>query len=398
MSRLHDRDETPGCRCRCPTEIRHAGRWPFISYVERWLEEDHWMPLGFHRRVLAVGASLTAALALAVSPALAAAPSVHVLADGLNNPRGIDVGANGRVYVAEAGAGKILSIYHGRVHTYASGLPTATVQSPDGPETTGPTNVAAHGNGNVMAVVGAGPQAVDSRFNSAFRVRGHSLSADLQAFANASPDPNDLEGNPTDSNPYGAAWLSGSRMLVTDAAANSLLLVSGHSVQLVARFPTEVVSTADSLIPGLPPMLPAEAVPTTVTVGPDGYWYVGELKGFPFAQGASRIWRIAPWARDVTCDASAATPACSLYMDGFTSITGIDFGPDGALYVVEISKLGVPGIGPGTGGLFRVAGGNVTELVPGQLSAPGDVAVGRDGTVYVTNWSVAPTGQVLAIR
>lgn len=357
------------------------------------------MSLGFHRRrLLAAGASTVAALALAVSPALAASPSVQVLADGLNNPRGIDVGANGRVYVAEAGAGKILSIYHGSVHTLASGLPTQTIESPEGPTVTGPTNVAAHGNGNVMAVIGAGPQDVDSRFNSAFRVHGSSLSADLQAFANAHPDPNDLEQNPTDSNPYGAAWLSGSRMLVTDAAANSLLLVSGHSVQLVARFPTQLVSTAGSVIPGLPPMMPSEAVPTTVTVGPDGYWYVGELKGFPFVQGASRIWKVAPWARDVTCDASAPTAACSLYMDGFTSITGIDFAPDGSLYVVEISKLGVPAIGPGTGGLFHVVNGTKTELVPGELSAPGDVAVGRNGTVYVTNWSVAPNGQVLAIR
>ena len=349
-------------------------------------------------RGAAVLAGAVAGLVLAISPALAAGPSVTVMADGLNNPRGIDVGANGRVYVAEAGTGKILSLYGGAVHTYASGLPTLTIDSPDGPTITGPTNVAAHGNCNVTAVVGAGPQQADSRFNSALRVRGSSLNADLQAFANAHPDPNDLEQIPSDSNPYGAAWLSGSRMLVTDAAANDLLLVSGHSVQLVARFPTEVISTAG--IPDFPgpAAVPAEAVPTTVTVGPDGYWYVGELKGFPFAQGASRIWRIAPWARGVTCDASAATAACSLWMDGFTSITGIDFAPDGALYVVEISKFGVPAIGPGTGGLFRVADGTTTELLPGQLSAPGDVAVGRDGTVYVTNWSVAPTGQVLAIR
>lgn len=354
------------------------------------------MHLGLHRRALGVLASVVATLALAVSPAMAA--SVSVVADGLNNPRGIDVGANGRVYVAEAGAGRILSIYGGRVHTYASGLPSQVVDSPDGPSVSGPTNVAVNGNGNVDVVVGAGPQNADPQFNSAFRVRGGSLAADLQAFATAHPDPNDLEGFAADSNPYGAAWLSGSRMLVTDAAANSLLLVSGHSVQLVARFPVELTSTAAIPDPTIPPMLPAEAVPTTVTVGPDGYWYVGELKGFPFAAGASRIWRIAPWARGVACDASAATAECSLYMDGFTSVTGIDFGPDGALYVVEIAKDGGLDIGPGTGGLFRVANGSRTELIPGQLSAPGDVAVARDGTVYVTNWSVAPNGQVLAVH
>jgi hypothetical protein len=71
------------------------------------------------------------------------------------------------------------------------------------------------------------------------------------------------------------------------------------------------------------------------------------------------------------------------------------------LYVVEISKFGVFGIGPNTGALLQIPWGSHTasELVPGTLSAPDDVAIGRDGTVYVTNWSVASgIGQVLAIR
>ena len=38
-------------------------------------------------------------LVLVVSPAVAAGPSVWVAANGLNNPRGIAVGADGRVLV-----------------------------------------------------------------------------------------------------------------------------------------------------------------------------------------------------------------------------------------------------------------------------------------------------------
>ena len=126
-------------------------------------------------------------------------------------------------------------------------------------------------------------------------------------------------------------------------------------------------------MPNLPPQLPAEAVPTTVAVGPDGYWYVGELTGFPFTPGASRIWRIAPWARNATCDADTSD-GCALYLDGFTSITGMDFGPDGSLYVVEIVKDGVFNLfsgGDPTGALIRVKDGVRTELAAGEAHRPG---------------------------
>ena len=35
-----------------------------------------------------------------------------------------------------------------------------------------------------------------------------------------------------------------------------------------------------------------EAVPTTVTQGPGGDFYVGQLTGAPFFRGASTIWRV----------------------------------------------------------------------------------------------------------
>ena len=221
------------------------------------------------------------------------------------------------------------------------------------------------------------------------------------------PDLTDLDQPPnaTESNPYGLALLSRGRALVSDAAGNDLLLVKpdGH-VQTVARFPNEVIST-DFLPPsfGVPTgkMFPAEAVPTSVAVGPDGYWYVGELKGFPFTPGTSRIWRVAPWARDVTCDPTATSGPCTLFMDGFTSIVGLTWHGK-SLYVVEIVKSGVANLFAGVdsvGALIKVRGGVKTELVPGRLTVPGGVAVARNGTIYVTNKSVSVGGgEVLRIR
>src|SRR4029078_11135774 len=109
--------------------------------------------------------------------------------------------------------------------------------------------------------------------------------------------------NPTGSNASGIAQLPGGRTLVTDAAGNELDLIGpGGGIQTVAKFPNAVVSTSH-LPPGiLPPFvthIPAEAVATSFAIGPDGWWYVGELKGFPFTPGASRIWRVSPSARNV---------------------------------------------------------------------------------------------------
>jgi hypothetical protein len=68
---------------------------------------------------------------------------------------------------------------------------------------------------------------------------------------------------------------------VVDAAGNDLLLVSARGrVTAVAKFPNALVSTSH-----LPPFLgipldislPTEAVQTSGEVGPDGWWYVGEL-------------------------------------------------------------------------------------------------------------------------
>lgn len=355
-----------------------------------------------HGRVrVALGASILVLSGVMSGTAVAAGPSVKVLASGLDDPRGVAIGATGTVFVAEGGtgatgSGKIAEWRHESLQTAVSGLPS--ILSPEG-DVSGPTNVAAVGNGTLAFTIGGGPQG----FDTLRRATPGRILADIQAYRDAHPKPAcqpntnpqiwcdlDQPANATDSNAYGLALVPGGA-LVTDAAGDQLLLVSanGH-IQSVAKFPNEIVST--SHIPGFPaPAIPAEPVPTTVAVGPDGSWYVGELKGFPFTPSASRIWRIAPWARNVTCDATATTGACTLFADGFTSITGMSFGPDGSLYVVEIVKNGVLGLFNGTdvtGALIRYKSGVQTELIAGQLTAPGDVAVSRTGTLYVSNKSV----------
>jgi hypothetical protein len=83
----------------------------------------------------------------------------------------------------------------------------------------------------------------------------------------------------------------------------------------------------------------AEAVATSVTVGADGYYYVGELRGFPATPGTSQVWRIAPNSVNAVCDPeNPHTGRCRRYRDGFTSIVALGAGDDGSIYVVELSK------------------------------------------------------------
>ena len=118
-------------------------------------------------------------------------------------------------------------------------------------------------------------------------------------------------------------------------------------------------------------------MPTTVTRGPDGAYYVGELSGFPFDVGAANIYRVA---------GGQATVYCS----GFTSIISMTWGPDDHLYVLQFATG--PGLsGPGI--LYRIdAGCTKTPVVTG-LFTPGGLAFGEDNlTAYVTQGSVLAGG------
>ena len=138
---------------------------------------------------------------------------------------------------------------------------------------------------------------------------------------------------PIDSDPYAFLRYRGG-WAVVDAAANDLLWVRrSGAISTLAVFPTqpEKLTNKERSALGAPPSLHAlavQSVPTSVTLGPDGALYVGELTGWPFRPGTARIWRVVPGHK------------ATLYARGFTNISDLAFdGPN--LLVLEIAQHGL---------------------------------------------------------
>jgi hypothetical protein len=285
-------------------------------------------------------------------------------------------------------------------------------------ELPGVVDIAPIGRGDMFAITGGGDPA-DPMAGRLFRVaRGNTREiANLMAFE-AEFDP---DGAGVDSNPFDVAALNGGAALVADAGGNSLLIVDQRgNVDWVATFPDELVSTdhvkdligCPSDVPDLafvctlPPMMPTQAVATSIAIGPDGAYYVGELKGFPGPVEVSRVWRVEPGTRHAQCGAS---PACSIVADGFTSIVDLAFGPDGTLYVVELDEAGFLAVELeaffGLSGLTQGGTVNACNLSAGTCSVvaaglplPIATAVDRNGTVYAAIAALIPgAAQVIAL-
>lgn len=337
-------------------------------------------------RRLRLGLLTAATAALALPGAALAAPTMSVVARGIDNPRSLSLAPDGTLYVAAAGraggscvgprreptcigySGKILAIAPGgAVRTVASGL--LSLGGQDGTFTIGPDGVSVGPDGRVVIVMASGtqrdiagaPRRAQAQAGKLMRVLPRPLTtlASIDTFEwrhNSDGVRGDLN-----SDPYGVLALDG-REIVADAGANAVLQVRGRAVSLLA-----VIRG-----PGR-----AQRVPTSLALAPDGGIYVGEL-----AEGAGT-----GRARVLRVPAAGGAPA--VFASGFTGITGLATGADGSLYVTELSTNVRSQSAPGR--VTRIApDGRRTSFSSRALLFPQGAAVTADGDVYVSNFSVLP--------
>ena len=339
------------------------------------------------RLVRSLAAGVGGALIVA-TPALTQPASAAVVKD-LNGPRGITF-SKGRLIVAEAdGTFSKVNRRTGKVRQLgkvpAEGIAPA---------------LAATGRNHLFVLTpgGEGPGAA-TLYRYSFKKDRKVKVADIGRYQKKDPDPFDLEDAPRTSNPFAVAALPGGGALVADAEGNELLKVGPRGkITTVARIKPRTVESPD-LGPEGPPAgtpMPSEGVATSVAVGSDGYWYVGELRGFPATPGTSQIWRIKPGSKNAVCRPGRPNKgACKRHADGFTSIVGMSAGPRGSLYVVSLAKRswlaaesGDPAAMKGAVYKLNRNGEDRHQLKRGKWTLPGGVDTDRSGRVYVTNMSV----------
>lgn len=185
------------------------------------------------------------------------------------------------------------------------------------------------------------------------------------------------------SDPFHLTRLSGSEALIADAAGNTLLWAkSNGNIDWVALFTPATADGSGSIDPvdwlmgpgaGGAEFCFVQPVPTSVAIGPDGAYYVGELTGVTepgLPIGLSRVWRIEPGARNVVCPSAD----CEVVLSGLTSVIDLAFGPDDMLYVLEYDENSwlAPFIG-------AILGGTINRC--DVSTTPGTCSVAVEGLV-----------------
>lgn len=364
------------------------------------------------RSTFAIG--LTLAMALGASTTQAADFRLETVMSGLASPRGLSFGPGGALYVTEAGAGGngpsliagngltnyfgytggVSRLFGGVQTRVLSGLPSLAPLG--GGDATGLQDIVFDGS-LAYGLFGLGSSPAQRANLGAFGASylgtlaqlglngsgAVDVVADFAAYEGiANPDQGIV-----DSNPYGLARTPDNRFVVADAGGNTFLRTNAFgTTQALGVLPTQ-----PNPLPFGPPTI--QSVPTSVAIGPDGNYYIGQLTGFPFPAGAANVYSYDP-----------VTATTSIAYGGFTNIIDLEFDASGNLYVLQLTTNGIASpAGPGNGLLLKIDGltGERTTIASDGLQFPGGIAIQdeADGVVlYVTNHANLPgSGEVLRI-
>lgn len=335
----------------------------------------------------------------------------EVVAEGLANPRGMAFGADGALYIAEAGvggegpcapgpegneecygeSGGVTRVADGSQERIIDGLASRAAEG--GMNATGPNDVSVAGDALYVLIGYGGDPATrvdlgagEDQFGHLFRAEGDGVVPVIDVAGY------ETENNPDamaiDANPFALELQADGTGAIVDAGMNALLLLDASgALSTLSVFPNVEATAPDGA------EIPANAVPTGLATAPDGSYYVGTLTGFPFPPGGATVYGVA---------GGGSEPLVAY--DGFTNIIDLALAPDGSLYVLEFIRDGMLSVDPANpatmeGQLTRIAPDGAREVVASEgLIAPTGLAIAADGTPYVAVFGVAgEMGQVWRI-
>lgn len=187
-----------------------------------------------------------------------------------------------------------------------------------------------------------------------------------------------LTGEPeVNSNPYDLVLDANGDIFVTDSGANAVIKVDGTTQvrSAFAIFPARdnpLFAGGNGI--GGPKM---DQVPTGITIGPDGAFYVATLTGFPFPSGAARVYRL----EDGNADGDALDEGEStVFVEGLTTATDVVFDSSGDLLV---SQFSTNMLASAPGRISRISGGTSTTIVH-LLVSPTSLTITEGGRLLVT--------------
>ncbi|MDZ7990982.1 MAG: ScyD/ScyE family protein [Nostoc sp. EfeVER01] len=369
----------------------------------------------------------------------ASAASFSVIADGLYNAGGLSFSPDGNLYVTEAGiggsgacvppasgqgdslcygtSGAVTKIENGKTERILTGLPSLAL--PDGTGAGGPRDIKFDATGKPYVLIGYGANPTFRDRNLGYTDLGKIIAPDFNTNSWTSVADignyelaNNPDGGDVGSNPLGFV-IDGNKLVAVDAGANDLLSVNTDSsnLQAIVAFPQDILTNPVFPPSGTPSNEPAQVpsqgeevrtpkaglrpsqfatqpVPSGVAKGPDGAYYVSQFTGFPFPEGGAKIYRV------------AADGKSSVFADGFTQLTDLEFDTEGNLYALQYANQSA-WKGNFDGSVIKMAAdGTRTTLLSGNgLESPSALTIGADGAVYVTNRGDRPgLGQVLRIE